>query len=541
MLVYANHLTLEGSGAPDAIFRAVGGWLKEQMGRGLHLAKLKSEGKHDGNKRDGTPSTLRIYTASEGAIEYYAWVLKHPDKDDRDRQWITEIGVESGSEKLDISFVVQTEEMSARVDPPSVSRPRVVQYVVENIKKADDARFSEKSIPVYKTKQIGEGSDSYRALLADIEKEDRRYPIVLVSPTDEGEYLLDADYLQNKLIELAQVVRVTSNFNLDEMKEILREFSTYAGAVNILYTPNKFRKLRPLRYSADNINSWGDRQDDRASEILSLVTRETNRFYYRLRIRPEKIAQRSMHQRSEELLLKSAKITAGKYEEERKKNTHEKDMWLEIAEDKSKEVDELNNQIDKLNDEINDLKEKNYQKNNTIEHLENRLKSEKNDENIDFLIDFLCQENLTALNCLEIIEKIYGNKCDVLETAKKSARKSTFEEGRVLLRQLILLVTKYRESLINGGGDSQAKDIFGDDYAAMESETVMENKKFKRARIFEYDGRMEEMFRHLKIGVSSDEKKTVRTHFYWDGEKKVIAIGHCGKHLPLPKRRKRKN
>ncbi len=36
MLVYVNHLRFQGEGARDAIFKAIGAWLKEQMGYGLH-------------------------------------------------------------------------------------------------------------------------------------------------------------------------------------------------------------------------------------------------------------------------------------------------------------------------------------------------------------------------------------------------------------------------------------------------------------------------------------------------------------------------
>ena len=36
MLVYANHFDLQGAFAQMAVFKAVGGWLKEQLGFGLH-------------------------------------------------------------------------------------------------------------------------------------------------------------------------------------------------------------------------------------------------------------------------------------------------------------------------------------------------------------------------------------------------------------------------------------------------------------------------------------------------------------------------
>ncbi len=43
------------------------------------------------------------------------------------------------------------------------------------------------------------------------------------------------------------------------------------------------------------------------------------------------------------------------------------------------------------------------------------------------------------------------------------------------------------------------------------------------------------MTNHLKIGVKPSDAETLRIHFDWDAEKKMIVIGHCGKHLFVPK------
>jgi hypothetical protein len=42
--------------------------------------------------------------------------------------------------------------------------------------------------------------DSYRGLLFEIERRERDSPIVLVSPTKDGEYLVNAAELQQRLI-----------------------------------------------------------------------------------------------------------------------------------------------------------------------------------------------------------------------------------------------------------------------------------------------------------------------------------------------------
>ena len=143
-------------------------------------------------------------------------------------------------------------------------------------------------------------------------------------------------------------------------------------------------------------------------------------------------------------------------------------------------------------------------------------------------------EDVSPLHCLKLIEQVYANRCTVLDSARSSARKMTrFIYGRELLDLLMRLVTMYRDQLLDGG-DAKARLVFGkSEYAAKESETVMNNKAMRRQRMFDYSGTKVEMFSHLKIGVEDDPTRTIRVHFHWDGNRRKIVIGYCGEHLPV--------
>jgi hypothetical protein len=39
------------------------------------------------------------------------------------------------------------------------------------------------------------------------------------------------------------------------------------------------------------------------------------------------------------------------------------------------------------------------------------------------------------------------------------------------------------------------------------------------------------MLAHLKIGAKPSATETLRIHFEWDPEARVIVIGYCGEHL----------
>src|SRR5579863_11968 len=154
MLVYANHMSFQGGDAEEAIFRAIGGWLREQLGFGLHPDQLKKEGEYNGYRGD-MRSWLRIYATSEEKPELYAWVLKNPDETVRGRQWITELGLKSYRGTLELSCIVKTEEQSTLVASHVVaSQPRVIRYIVSNVEQANDARFNA-SVSGVSVKSVG--------------------------------------------------------------------------------------------------------------------------------------------------------------------------------------------------------------------------------------------------------------------------------------------------------------------------------------------------------------------------------------------------
>ena len=269
MLVYANNLTLYGPGAEDTVFKAIGGWLKEQMGFGLHPDQLRKDGEFNGTRGD-VSSWLRVLATAEEDPKLYSLVLKFPQENLRGRLWIVEVGVKIQGERLDLSCVVKTDEHSTLVASPVVaSQPRLVRYVANNVQEVKDASFAA-SVPGVEVKTVGEDADSYHALLAEIERHGREGPIILVSPTKEGEYLLDAEELQQRLIGLAQVVRVSPGFNSYDMADVLgKSRSAWGGAINILYMPTATGHVPGRYFLSDGITAWGDTPHNRISHVLA--------------------------------------------------------------------------------------------------------------------------------------------------------------------------------------------------------------------------------------------------------------------------------
>ena len=541
MLVYANQLRLQGINSEQILLRAIGRWLKEQLDYGLHPAKLISDGEHKGS-RGKLPSRLRIYSCYESEPALCSWVLKHGDPEARGRQWCVEVGIRKLPTTLEVSCVVKTDESSTLVlTPVRASQPRLIRYIIQDIESSDKDVSIDKAVPGQILNLIGEDRDSYRAFLHEIERSDRNAAIVLVSPTREGEYLVDPAKLQTILIGLADVVRVQRDSDTFEMSNILgNSRSAWGGAINVLSIPSDDGKVRTRLFRSEVINDWGD-DSNKISKVLALVTVGTNMPRLRTHIRPEGVRILSMRMRMERIGQHMARMETAELRQELDKATQqicgEETLFEEFAQENS----DLHHQLSLTKEELGDKEEELWKTQQKISALQEQLsvynRNSRDQEHFDLVGQLVRNRSLkpSPFECLEIIECFYGDVCIVLKTAQKSARKmSKFAKGRELFKLLNLLVTDYRSKLIDGG-DNKARKVFGrDDFAPKESELVMDNKQFRQCRTFHYKGKEVYMPRHLKIGREDDIRKTIRVHFHWDKELKKIVIGYCGKHLPVP-------
>ena len=67
--------------------------------------------------------------------------------------------------------------------------------------------------------------------------------------------------------------------------------------------------------------------------------------------------------------------------------------------------------------------------------------------------------------------------------------------------------------------------------ALSEGPMTAKDPALMRLRKLDYNGRVVDMSAHVK-GRSIEGQSPLRVHFYPDHDKKLLVIGHCGKHLP---------
>jgi len=209
---------------------------------------------------------------------------------------------------------------------------------------------------------------------------------------------------------------------------------------------------------------------------------------------------------------------------------NDKDLLEKVVEIGDSEIGGLKRERDELQSKLH----------NAVSRLAALMQSEDgatpevNDE-ILASIDAVSTGEPTLVEALTFLSWRYPNRVKVLDKAWKSARKATkarFIYSSQAFKLMRTLVTDYWEILAAGGGDAEARRVFGEKYAARESETTSTNKTAKRQREATDDnGRTWEMWRHLRIGVSEGASEGWRCHFDWDADAKQIVIGWCAWHL----------
>ena len=275
-----------------------------------------------------------------------------------------------------MSCVVRAEEHSTLVAAPVMaSRRRVIAYVVYNILQADDADFTASVSGVF-VQSVGQDRDSYRAFLSEIYRRDRDCPIVLVSPTWDGEYLFNVMELQQRLVGLGQVVQVSRDFNSYEMAEVIGQTrSAWSGAVNILYPPMQTGFVRTRLFLSDEIASWGDIQHDRIAQMLAWVTNSTNVLRLRKHIRPEGVMQLALRRRLQTVRERGGEMDASQLRDEMDRASllvAEQAEWISTLEDGNTSLEsELSEANLRLAEERENFKKQGY----VIQSLKNNLEN----------------------------------------------------------------------------------------------------------------------------------------------------------------------
>ena len=392
--------------------------MNEQLGIQFDHQKLQSSGIYKG-QRGNLPSNLRIHSCYKGEPALCSWVLTHGDWKVRSREWTVEIGVKKSSGVLEVSCVVENSDKSAWVsEPVSASQPRLIRYILNRVASARGDVSVKRAMPGQDLRPIGPDIDSYRAFKYEIFRPQRKAAIVLVSPTKEGEYLVEPSELQKTLIGLADVIKVVPDSDTHEMEHILgKQYSAWDGAVNVLPIPSARGKVWSKLFRSETIKAWGNNRE-RISKILAWVTTSTNIPRQRAHISPGEVQILSMRRNNSIRLSKAAQM-------------HESDLRRTVDEmlgEREDLFEDLVAEKEKLEDQLGEKVSEIWEKESTIDALKYRLsqKSKSGMIDIDLLWKFIenrRKEKPKPIDCLRIIEGLYDDKCIIFGFCPTKCRK----------------------------------------------------------------------------------------------------------------------
>ncbi len=530
MLVYSSSFILEPKGGPKKIIDLIARWMGKPSGSFIPVTELM-QGISRKRLKDGSLVTSHATNFDIAAPTYpfiFSTELSHRDDQVAGRRWTTGIGIRQldADKPVECTFLLRTDEASARVlSPIQVTRPRIVLDVVAQCQPVAGT-------PGLRVKLLDESSAS--AFLADVEREDRSNPIVVISPRRDGTYLVQPERMQSLLVGIADVVKVVPGVDTFEIEKVLgRRYGAWGGSINVLYRAKIGRKgvyCDNSLYLPEKLADLAEAGVNLDSEILSAVTHQTNVPASWRHISLGVVDQAVLRGQ-----LASA-VANAKLKDDGAEYIQLLEDAMDQLSDKDLSINELRGQVEERDGRITELE-------SSVHGLKYSLAGARqtaiasDDEGWEVIqplrdaVSALVEGSPSLEQSLSIIQTLFPDRIVVLDSAVSSARESeSFRYGKKAFDFLWKLATGYWPAMANGVGDSEGYKVFGPkNYAQNEGNALTSDGK--RRRTFEYKGRDILMEKHLKIGFKDSLAETLRVHFEWVGADNVLVVGHCGKHL----------
>lgn len=524
MLVYSSNLSLRPENGLDDIAGTIARWLG-QKSRGFVSPERLLTG-IDERLRDG--SRVESISTKTEPLSYplaLAIKLSHPDDQVPGRQWSVEIGARQDlpGAAFHCSVLLQTSEISARVTAPiQPSCPRVVDELIRNCNPTP-------ATTGLSIRHLDE--HNARAFVQALEHSSRQVPWVIVSPSREGNYLVDVNRLRGLLVGIADVFEISSRANTFEIQDIIgSRYAAWLGAVNIIF-PSRQSYGRAfyetVRFLPEQIQTLGAEWRAAENEIFSNVTHRTNLPNSWKHISASSISNIKLRSQLAASIRKA-------------QESNEASEYLELLMEADRELKAKETELTSLQTEIETLEDENLKLESDVDSLKHALSGKQNATGNNSVVEGIVplreavigalNDDISLEQSLNLVGVLFPERIIITQSAFDSAQESNeFKYGEKALDLMMKLATSYWTDLSSGKPDSDARKIFGNGYAAKESETLSIDGR--KRRTFVVNGRPIEMLRHLKIGVKDSAAETLRIHFEWIPAEKKIVIGHCGKHL----------
>ncbi len=144
------------------------------------------------------------------------------------------------------------------------------------------------------------------------------------------------------------------------------------------------------------------------------------------------------------------------------------------------------------------------------------------------IIDASCN----ASDIAQFVSEAYKDRLRFLPPALRDTKKSVFEGLEQFAQALWTLATFYW-GMKTGSGPTLDRftEALADHSIRYESHiSEVTSGRYGREYKRRYKDKKADLNEHLKLGTSRDPRFTMRIHFQWDEEERLVVINYCGWH-----------
>lgn len=409
-----------------------------------------------------------------------------------------------GGVLVEVQSTADTETFRiAPFDAGTIQRPRIVDRLVDRwCCTIDGTRVQ--SYPL----RIREADA--RSFVADtLLSPERALPVVTLShDPDQQRPVRDPEWVQDRVIGLANVVEITPAASKTLTEHVGRARSCYNGFVRIFW-PGFTRRSDPKDHPYfDPVVVEARRRQGKELEDL-LFERITEAAAERFR---ESDAVRAFRR----------EMRRARMERIRERQADIPDEWIEDHEQTLAENERLRDEVERW--------KKDYE--NLLQNLRQIRRAAPDAEGPGGDVSVPEPDEIeSAAEALRIAEVKYGDRIYVWKSAEKAIAKTSYHDPAELFRTLEAiadLAEVYAERDGETGPWRQHFDDQGIKYTPHESEPTM--NQYGDQRRFHDGGEKVQMERHVTIGQAHDH--SLQIYFQPGEEDDRFQIGYCGEHLP---------
>lgn len=458
---------------------------------------------------------VTVETIFPTETETPAWGLKftHPDRENRWLRWVTEITLlDDGAGSVRYSNTLGIGRIGEYVAPVfrPATNPAVNRELLSKLEGKTSYGFRLMAKPVVLQNSLKEVSNFLKIL----ESRERTHPIVYVTPTTAGEYIVDYKRMASDLAGMAHVVVASDPDTTFQVGTLLpQRLNCFDGGLRI-YWPGFRRHSEPaehplfLRWRLDDLGkSPGHYFIQRIAETAAFSN-------------PRKYANWSD---LEAMRFKTAVAKA--------KSEGNTDEMLALFEEDNHRQNEA---LKKAEEEISRLTGQLATEKGRSEQLAIALRYKQQPEEAPAEASEM--ELITSVADALDLAEINFSKQLIIALNGQSDRNTPFAKPEEVMQALSWLATTWLDAKSgrepNPRLDLDFKETLpGWDFRSSQPEVLAKSKKFKEwYRTKLPDGRSIDIGPHLAYGVSKDPRECIRIAFNWDSQSGKVVIGYIGQH-----------